>query len=316
MSKLLTVVGSINADLYVEVERLPKPGETIIGQDAAFRPGGKGANQAAAAARLGIETWLSGNLGSDAFAPPLRQALEGAGVKVDLVNQVDGPTGQAIILLQQGGENSIIVVAGANREWVELDEATRDSIRNSGLLLLQREIPEDINLEAAHIAHAAGVPVILDAGGSDEPLSKELMPLITVLSPNETELARLTGMPTTTNEQVAAAARRLQDLGIGSVLVKLGNRGAMLVPKTGKLIVHGVFKVKVVDTTGAGDCFTAAFAAGLVGGMKEASCVRFACAAAAMSVQKKGALPSMPSRDAVKRFLLTRSTVDKPVEYD
>jgi ribokinase len=129
-----------------------------------------------------------------------------------------------------------------------------------------------------------------------------------VLSPNESELARLTGLPTASDEQVVAAARALQAKGVGTVLVKLGARGALLVPAQGPVIVHGAFKVPVVDTTGAGDCFTAAYAAGFVGGMPDRSSLRFACAAAAMAVQKKGAMSSMPSREAVKQFLQTRSS--------
>lgn len=314
MSKPLVVVGSINADLYVEIARMPAIGETILGEDGAIRAGGKGANQAAAAARLGVETWFIGNLGSDAFAPPLRLALEGAGVKLDLLNQVDGPTGQAFVLLQKNGQNSIIVIGGANQNWSGLNDEARTQIRASGGVLLQREIPDEINMEAAHTAHAAGIPVILDAGGADRPFDDELLKLVTILSPNETELGRLTGMPTATNEQVVAAARSLHAKGVGSVLVKLGERGTMLVPNKGSVLVHGVFRVPVIDSTGAGDCFTAAYAAATVGGMAETARLRFASAAAALCVQKKGALGSMPSRELVKRFLQTRSFEAVPTD--
>ncbi len=307
MNKSLLVIGSINADLYVEVPRLPGPGETIAGIDAAVRPGGKGANQAVAAARLGIETWFAGKLGSDAYAPPLRLALEGAGVAIDLVEQVDGPTGQAVILLQPGGESSIIVIGGANHEWLELDERIHARLRECGALLLQGEVPDVINLEAAHAARAAGVPVIMDAGGSGGAVMPALMQLVDVFSPNEHELAVLSRMPTRTNEEALAAARAVQDQGAHTILVKLGSRGAMLVPEQGKPIFHGAFAVTVVDTTGAGDCFTAAYAAATVGGMQPPARLRFACAAAALSVMRKGAIPSMPNREAVKRFLMSNS---------
>jgi ribokinase len=307
MNKSLLVIGSINADLYVEVPRLPGTGETIAGIDAAMRPGGKGANQAVAASRLGVETWFAGKLGSDAYAPPLRLALEGAGVEVDLMEQVDGPTGQAVILLQPGGENSIIVVGGANREWVDLDDRVHARLREVGAVLLQGEIPDAINLEACHAARAAGVPVILDAGGSGGAVMPALLPLVDILSPNEHELAVLSSMPTGTNEEVLAAARSLQAKGAHTLLVKLGGRGAMLVPEQGKPVIHGAFEVKVVDTTGAGDCFTAAYAVATVGGMQPQARLRFACAAAALSVMRKGAIPSMPNREAVKRFLMSNS---------
>lgn len=307
MNKSLLVIGSINADLYVEVPRLPGPGETIAGIDAAVRPGGKGANQAVSAARLGVETWFAGKLGSDAYAPPLRLALEGAGVETDLVEQVDGPTGQAVILLQPGGVNSIIVVGGANREWVELDERVHARLREVGALLLQGEIPDAINLEAAHAARATGVPVILDAGGSGGAVLPALLPLVDILSPNEHELAVLSSMPTSTNEEVLAAARALQAKGAHTLLVKLGARGAMLVPEQGKPVIHSAFAVNVVDTTGAGDCFTAAYAVATVGGMQPQARLRFACAAAALSVMRKGAIPSMPNREAVKRFLMSNN---------
>jgi ribokinase len=299
----LLVVGSANADLYVELDRLPAPGETLPGRNAAVRPGGKGANQAAAAARLGLTTRFAGRLGSDAFAAPLREALAGAGVDLSPARAVAGPTGQAFILLQRGGENSIIIVGGANRAW----ESTPDlPVRGAGAVLLQREIPASVNLHAAHAARAAGVPVVLDCGGDDEPLPADLLPLIDVLSPNESELARLTGLPTADDAAVLAAARALQARGVGTVLVKLGARGCLLVPRAGEPLRQDAFRVPVVDTTGAGDCFTAAYTVGLVEALPEAARLRLACAAAALCVQGLGALPSMPTRAAVEAFLAGR----------
>ncbi len=303
MAKPLVVVGSVNADLYVEIERLPARGETLSGENAALRPGGKGANQAAAAARLGQETWFAGQLGSDAFAAPLRVALGEAGVMLDHLALIPGETGQAFILLQQGGENSIIIVAGANQRWNGVGSALRERIASAGALLLQREIPEEINIAAAAAARAAQVPVVLDAGGMDRPLSSELLESITVLSPNETELARLTGMPTADEAGVIAAARSLQARGVATVLVKLGARGALLVPRQGDPIHATPFPVEVVDTTGAGDCFTAAYTVAMLEGGLEAVRLTFACAAAALCIQKKGAMPSMPLRVEVERFL-------------
>ena len=308
LNKSILVIGSINADLYVDVPRIPHTGETIMGQDASMLPGGKGANQAVAAARLGATTWFAGKLGSDAYAPPLKMALENAGVELELLDQIDGPSGQAIILLQPAGANAIITVSGANQEWIELSDEVHDRLRTVGAVLLQGEIPVAINLEAAHAARSAGVPVFLDAGGNGGEVLSSLLPLVDILSPNEHELSVLSGgMPVTTNEEILAAARAVQAKGAHTLLIKLGQRGAMLVPEQGKPVMHSAFHVKAIDTTGAGDCFTAAYAVATVGGMPPQARLRFACAAAALSVMRKGAIPSMPSRDAVKRFLMSNS---------
>jgi ribokinase len=299
----LVVVGSINADLYVEIDRLPLPGETISGANAAMRPGGKGANQAGAAARLGYPTQLIAQLGDDAYGPVLLQALILAGVDLAGVASVPGPSGQALILLQGSGENSIVIVGGANQVWRELPASAQRTIAGGGALLLQREIPEAVSLGAARCAQQAQVPVVLDAGGVDAALAPELLQLVSCLSPNESELARLTGMPTDSDEAVLAAARHLKRHGVASVLVKLGSRGALLLTPDGEVIHHDAYPVTVVDTTGAGDCFTAAYAVAMLEGRPPAKRLRFACAAAALCVGVKGALPSMPDREAVNEFL-------------
>ena len=305
MNKPLLVLGSINADLYVEIEALPKPGETISGQDCAIRPGGKGANQAAAAAKVGYQTRFAGHLGSDAFAPALRAELRAAGADDALLTEVAGPSGQAYILLQRGGENSIIVAPGANHVWGStLDPELTAAISQAGALLLQREIPEALNIAAAQFAKSAGVPVVLDAGGSDDgPLPAALLVCLTVCSPNETELARLTGMPTDDEALVIAAARKLQLQGVATVLVKLGARGCLLVRPDGSTLRQGIFPVNVVDTTGAGDCFTATYTVAMLSGMAEADRLRFACAAAGVCVQRKGAMPSMPTRAEIQALM-------------
>jgi len=303
MRKPLVVVGSLNADLYVEINALPRPGETISGANAAMRPGGKGANQAAAAARLGHPTQLIGQLGSDAYAPVLTQALVTAGVDCQHLAISPGESGQALILLQQGGENSIIIVGGANQRWSALGEAAQAAIRQGAALLLQREIPEAVSLAAARLARAAGVPVVLDAGGSDAPLSPELLALVTCLSPNETELSRLTSVPTDSDPQVLAAAQALRRSGVGEVLVKLGARGALLLSEDGTVTRQAALPVAVVDTTGAGDCFTAAYTVATLEGLGPSGRLAFACAAAGCCVQVMGALPSMPSRDQVQQLL-------------
>ena len=303
MRKPLVVVGSLNADLYVEITALPRPGETISGCNAAMRPGGKGANQAAAAARLGHPTQLIGQLGTDAFAALLGQALVEAGVDCQHLARSAGDSGQAMILLQAGGENSIIIVGGANQRWTALESSAQAALRQGGALLLQREIPEAVSLAAARLARSAGLPVVLDAGGVDAPLAPELLAATTCLSPNETELARLTGLPTGSDAQVLHAALALQRGGVGQVLVKLGARGALLLAEDGSVTRQAAFPVAVVDTTGAGDCFTAAYTVATLEGQGPASRLAFACAAAACCVQVKGAMPSMPRRAQVEHLL-------------
>lgn len=253
MAKPIVVVGSVNADLVMPVDRLPKPGETLSASGIETIPGGKGANQAAAAARLGYPTYFVGQMGKDdPNAGLLRTALLGCGVKLDHVREVDGPCGTALILLQAGGENSIIIVGGANQATWQLGEATQQVIRSAGALLLQREIPESVNVQVAKLAKEAGVPVILDAGGVEGPIDPELLPCLSILSPNETELARLTGLPTDSVEQVAAAAEKLMAMGVGSVLVKLGADGSLLLPGPGQAAIRqsAIKAAQVVDTTG------------------------------------------------------------------
>ncbi|KAK2079968.1 hypothetical protein QBZ16_002363 [Prototheca wickerhamii] len=206
-------------------------------------PGGKGANQAAAAAKLGYQTFFVGQVGKDAYAPMLKGALSECGVNTTLVSTVNG-----------SWENSIILVGGANKsdEWQITDEATQ-------------------------IAMSARVPVVLDAGGGMDPIGADLLANISILSPNETELSRLTGMPTRTMAQVQAAAESLIHSGVNKVLVKLGSKGCLLVDIYGNVIRQKAFPVlNVVDTTGAGDCFTAAFAVAMLEGKSDAEAMAFA----------------------------------------
>lgn len=307
----LVVVGSVNADIYMEVERIPKAGETVSAHSSQTLPGGKGANQAACAGRLGYPTYFIGQVGRDAFSEPLREALDASNVRLDHLSTVEGPTGQAVVMLQPGGENSIIIVGGANTAWPavhagasRLSLPAQQLIGRAGVLLLQREVPEALNLEAAKVAAAAQVPVVLDAGGAEEPLSPDLLRHVTILSPNETELARLTGEPAETPDQVAAAAATLLQQGVDQVLVKLGAQGAMLVRREGPPLVQPCFNVpRVVDTTGAGDTFTAAYAVALMEGKTPSESLLFATAAASLCVRSKGAMPSMPGRKAVMAVL-------------
>eukprot|EP01025_Chloroclados_australasicus_P001330 TRINITY_DN103659_c0_g1_i1.p1 TRINITY_DN103659_c0_g1~~TRINITY_DN103659_c0_g1_i1.p1 ORF type:complete len:373 (-),score=39.88 TRINITY_DN103659_c0_g1_i1:166-1188(-) len=301
--KPLVVVGSINTDIVLKIERLPKAGETIGASSLEYFPGGKGANQAAAAALLGQETKMIGQIGTDENADFMINALSSRGVDLSLVRRVEGSTGAAVILLQPSGENSIVIVGGANTaDWAITDDG-QATLQSAGCVLLQREIPEKVNMAVATIARNAGTDVIMDAGGVDELLPDKLLDCLSMVSPNETELARLTGLPTNSLHQVEEAAKKLLQMGVKSVLVKLGAEGAFYVDQE-KKVYQKAFKVdKVVDTTGAGDCFTAAYAVGRLQGKDVQQAMKFAAAAGAVCVQRMGAMTSLPAKAETLEFM-------------
>ncbi|MQM23413.1 hypothetical protein Taro_056477 [Colocasia esculenta] len=305
--KPMVVVGSANADIYVEIDRLPMVGETISARTGQTLAGGKGANQACCGGKLAHPTYFVGQVGDDAHGRLIEEALEGGGVLLGHLSRVPAaPTGHAVVMLQPDGQNSIIIVGGANMCcWPErLPEKDLEVVRRAGVLLLQREIPDSVNIQVAEAAKSAGVPVILDAGGMEGPIPLELLNFVDVFSPNEIELARLTGLPTETFEQLSQAVKKCYEMGVEQVLVKLGGKGSALFIKGDEPIKQPVIEAsKVLDTTGAGDTFTAAFAVALVEGKTRKECLRFAAAAASLCVQVKGAIPSMPERSAVVKLL-------------
>jgi len=205
-------------------------------------------------------------------------------VCLDYVTTVEGvPTGHAVVMLQPGGQNSIIIVGGANAAWPRLEDGRLISshvqllIKRAGAVLLQREIPDAVNLEAAKIAKSADVPVIMDAGGAEGPIPDELLKGVTVLSPNETELARLTAMPTNSLKEILQAAAKVQEMGVKQVLVKMGENGSVLVRHGEPPIFQPAISAPVVvDTTGAGDTFTTAFTVALIESQTPAEALRFA----------------------------------------
>ncbi len=301
--KPILVVGSINVDFVAQAERIPQPGETIAGQCFETHNGGKGANQACAVAKLGHAVTLIGTIGSDVFGEGLRRDLEGAGVNCAAVGRVDGSTGVALIVRAASGENSIVVVSGANAHLTsETILGHRATIRNASLLMLQLETPLGGIVSAAKIAQNSGVPVMLDPAPA-RPLPSELLRCVTWLTPNESEAGILLGRPSgIVGLAPAESARALLALGPRNVVVKLGSSGAFLAGE-GITPVHvpGI-AVNAVDTTAAGDTFNAAFALKLIEGATPLDAAHYANFAAAISVTRLGAQSSIPSAAEVLAF--------------
>ncbi|MEV0586408.1 ribokinase [Nonomuraea sp. NPDC050310] len=286
---MISVFGSANMDLVAYVDQAPKLGETVTGRAFHTIPGGKGANQAIAAARAGAEVAFLGAVGDDGFGIALRAVLVEAGIEVSLLRQLPGASGIAHIVVDGGGANSIIVVPGANGEVKSLTPADEAMIAASQALLLQLELPMEAVTEAALAARAAGVPVILTPAPS-QPLPDALLDAVTLLVPNEHEAADLTG-----STDPAQALDLLLDR-VPEVVVTLGSKGALYGSRTGDRLRVAAIPVQAVDTTAAGDTFVGALAVARAEGLVPAEALRFASVAAALSVQKAGASTSMPHR--------------------
>jgi ribokinase len=296
----VTVVGSLNEDVLVAVDRLPGRGETVIGRAAELAPGGKGANQAAAAGRLGPGVHMVGRVGKDPAGDRQLAALAAVRVNVGRVHRTTGvPTGSATIPVEDGsGENLIVVVPGANAELTP-EDADVESVHRAAVLLLQLEVPLDTVYAAA--AATGGTVVLTPA--PPQPLPEELLALVDVLVPNEHELVQLTGAAAgaRTPAELIALARGI----VGPVVVvTLGARGALLVRRDGTpALLQAPPPVTPVDTTGAGDCFCGALAQALARGSDLPDAVRYAVTAAALSTTGPGARGALPDDDAVRALL-------------
>ncbi|MGA9812706.1 MAG: ribokinase [Terriglobales bacterium] len=304
MQKPIVVVGSINLDLVVGADRIPQAGETIMGHSFNTFYGGKGANQAVAAAKLGYPVSMVGNVGNDAFGPQLRNGLQSAGVGTTCVNTVAGASGVALITTGLGGENNIVVVPGANAQLLpEFLERAATTLEHAGFLLAQLEIPLETIEYLAQFAERHNIPLMLDPAPARE-LSGNLLRRVTWITPNETETQELLKTDVEDGDRgYYAAAGRLLACGVKNVLLKLGSRGCVIAQ--GNLAKERVpaFSVKAVDTTAAGDAFNAGFAVGLMRGLTAARSAIFASAVAAISVTRPGAQPSMPTGEEVESFL-------------
>ena len=300
----ILVIGSINMDVVLKAEKFPAPGETVLGTELSLIPGGKGANQAVALSRLGASASLLGRVGADPWGEELAGKLRENGVDTENVAAVDSlPTGNATIIVDQKGENRIVLIAGANDALLPEDvdralagEASWDAI------LLQLEIPLETVCHAISAAAARGIPVILDAGPPVK-LPLEKLRGVTVLSPNESETEALTGIRPDGLESASRAATLLEEsTGAREVVLKLGDRGA-LCRNDGHWELIEAHRVDVVDTTAAGDSFTAALAIEYTRGTGIKEAARRAMAAGALAVTRLGAQPSLPTAEEVDRLL-------------
>ena len=305
MTGKIVVVGSLNMDLVGCAARLPVVGETITGHTFFDAPGGKGANQAYASAKLGGRVSMVGRVGSDDFGRRMRANLEQVGCDASGVLALqDCPSGIALIFVADDGHNSIMVLPGANGRLTEADvEGSRHQFEGAAYALLQLEIPLRTVAAAARTAHRAGGRVILDPAPA-QPLSDELFSLVDVLTPNETEAAILAGLPPRRLDPVQAAeiGRHLQRRGARTVIVKLGDQGCVLV-SDGEPRHLPAPKVQAVDTTAAGDVFNAGLALGLSEGTDFYAACEFANRTAAVSVTRRGAQTAAPSRAEVEALL-------------
>jgi len=308
MPPRVLVVGSINMDLIVRCRQMPRPGETVLGQDFHTAPGGKGANQAVACARLGAETTMVGRVGEDDFGRSLLAGLAADGVKVEPVQVTSGvASGVALIVLEEEGDNRIVVASGANAMIGAEDAARAEALLDRcDVVLMQLEVPLAVVKRVAAAAKARDVRVVLDAGAATrDAADSHLFASLDVLSPNEAETEVLTGLSVRTLEEARLAARALWEMGAAQVVLKLGSRGALWF-RAGVERHVPAFSIDPVDTTAAGDAFTAGLAVALASGEGMDECLRRASAAGALACLTLGAQPSMPTRAQVDVFLATR----------
>jgi ribokinase len=303
----ILVIGSSNTDLTIRLERIPRPGETLLGGQFSTAAGGKGANQAVAAARAGGEVAFVARVGQDMFGEKALAGFAREGIDVGHVTRdADAPSGVALIFVARDGENSIAVAGGANARLAPGDvKKTESAFANADRVLMQLEIPLETAQAAAECASRGGVPVILNPAPATE-LPGELLRLVSILTPNETEAQMLTGIAVTDPESAARAAEVLLGRGVETVIITLGSHGAFVAGTFGRELVAG-FQVEAVDTTAAGDVFNGALAVALAEGKPLIEAVRFANAAAAISVTRLGAQPSAPHRAEIEALMARAS---------
>lgn len=303
----IVVVGSSNTDMIIKVPRIPKPGETILGGTFSTAAGGKGANQAVAAARAGGNVTFVASVGNDLFGNQAVRNFQTDKINVEHIKRNEGiPSGVALIFVDEKGENSIAVASGANALLSPDDiHKAKSAFENAGVLVVQLETPLASVHEALLLAHKNNILTILNPAPA-QPLSDELLKYVTIITPNETEAELLTGIPVDSEPSAKMAADILLSKGVKTVLITMGAKGSFIATENYSKIVPG-FEVKAVDTTAAGDVYNGALAVGISKGSKLYDAVVFANAAAALSVTKLGAQPSSPYENEIEDFLGKRN---------
>ncbi|MGB8645355.1 MAG: ribokinase [Anaerolineae bacterium] len=305
MAKIV-VVGSLNMDLVVRTARLPAPGETVLGRSLTMAPGGKGANQAVAAARLGAQVALIGRIGKDDFGRALRDNLNAAGVDTTgLVEDADAPSGIALIQVDDSGQNTIVVAPGANAHLARADmDRAREAMAGARALIAQLEVPLDTVGYALELARQAGLLTVLNPSPA-RPLPREIFAMADLIAPNEVEAQALTGIAVDGWVSAEKAARGLLEQGARDVVITLGERGALAM-LNGAVRRVLPFAVKAVDATAAGDAFVAALTTARAAGLSYDVALREAGAAGALTTTRVGAQPALPTRAELEEFMEVR----------
>lgn len=297
--KRLLVVGSSNTDLVIRTGHLPKPGETVLGGTFFMNPGGKGANQAVAASRLGIAVTFVCKTGNDIFGHQSQQLFEDEGIDTSYVfSDLHNPSGVALITVDEHAENCIVVASGANAYLLPADlEKAEEAIERCDIVLMQLEIPVETVEYVARVAHQKAKKVVLNPAPA-QALSKSLFKHLYLITPNKTEAEMLSGITITDRKSTEQAAKAIAQLGVENVVITLGSAGALIYSNDTFEMVEA-FKVKAVDTTAAGDVFNGALCSGLLEGQTLSEAVRFASKAASISVTRYGAQDSAPYRNEI-----------------
>lgn len=298
----VVVIGSLNMDLVTRAPRLPKGGETLIGHSFSTVSGGKGANQAVAAARLGARVAMVGCVGNDDYGVQLREALLAEQIDCQAVSTVEDSSGVALIVVDDNSQNAIVIVAGANGAMTPAVIDRFDAVLQAAdVIICQLEIPDATVGHALKRARALGKTVILNPAPASRPLPADWFAAIDYLIPNESEASALSGLPVDSLQSAESAANQLIAMGAGKVIITLGAQGSLFA--NGKGFEHfPAPKVQAVDTTAAGDTFVGGFAAALASGKSEAEAIRYGQVAAALSVTRAGAQPSIPTMSDVQAF--------------
>ena len=302
MPAKVVVIGSLNMDLVTRAPRLPRGGETLIGQSFTTVSGGKGANQAVAAARLGAQVSMVGCVGSDAYGEALREALLAEQIDCQAVSTVEDSSGVALIVVDDNSQNAIVIVAGANGALTpEVIDRFDAVLQAADVIICQLEVPDATVGHALKRGRELGKTVILNPAPASRPLPADWYAAIDYLIPNESEASALSGLPVDSLSSAETAAARLIAMGAGKVIITLGSQGSLFADGK-RFEPFPAPKVKAVDTTAAGDTFVGGFAAALAAGKSEVEAIRFGQVAAALSVTRAGAQPSIPTLSDVQAF--------------